>query len=236
MNISEIVDQMIRSVELAGRISVLRSLLLYKFHVLDEESETHLEAATLTTTDRYLQRLLTADSLAAVFKDDAEPRRSRARGSHRTSWMSAHEEPVHSSVRVFEPPPPRTIAELFQAQGHAVGFEAGLVKGRSKGRALGRAEGRSDTVRALLIHKFQTLDVEHEIRLERARRWEIHIYLQRLMTARSPAEVFEDRPSRKAPPHSRRSRRVRRPTASNRHTRRRAGRRRGSGPVLTHRV
>jgi hypothetical protein len=52
-----------------GRISTLRSLLIFKFQTLDEAAEARLQAATAEAIDRYLQRVLTADSLAAVFED-----------------------------------------------------------------------------------------------------------------------------------------------------------------------
>jgi flagellar biosynthesis/type III secretory pathway protein FliH len=52
-----------------GHIEALRSLLLYKFKTLDEGYEARLQAATMEAVDRYLQRVLTADSLAAVFED-----------------------------------------------------------------------------------------------------------------------------------------------------------------------
>jgi hypothetical protein len=52
-----------------GRLATLRSLLVLKFHSLRPEHEARLEAATPEAIDRYLQRLLTADSLAAVLAD-----------------------------------------------------------------------------------------------------------------------------------------------------------------------
>jgi hypothetical protein len=50
-----------------GRIAALRSLLVSKFQPLSAEHEALLQAASPEMIDRYLQRLLTADSLAAVF-------------------------------------------------------------------------------------------------------------------------------------------------------------------------
>jgi hypothetical protein len=47
----------------------LRSQLVYKLGPLDAASEARLEAATPEALDRYLRRVLTADSLAAVFAD-----------------------------------------------------------------------------------------------------------------------------------------------------------------------
>jgi hypothetical protein len=52
-----------------GRIATLRSQLLFKFQALDPASEARLQAATPEAIDRYLQRVLVADSLAAVFAD-----------------------------------------------------------------------------------------------------------------------------------------------------------------------
>jgi hypothetical protein len=52
-----------------GRIATLRSLLAFKFQAVGAEYEARLQAATPEAIDRYLQRLLTADSLAAVFED-----------------------------------------------------------------------------------------------------------------------------------------------------------------------
>ena len=52
-----------------GRIETLRRLLVLKFRTLDAASEARLQAATPEAIDRYLQRVLTADSLAAVLAD-----------------------------------------------------------------------------------------------------------------------------------------------------------------------
>jgi len=60
-----------------GRIATLRSQLLFKFRALDAAAEALLQAATPEAIDRYLQRVLFADSLAAVFAD----RRCRGCGS-----------------------------------------------------------------------------------------------------------------------------------------------------------
>lgn len=53
-----------------GRAAALRSLLTFKFRlqVLEERYESRLRAATPEAIDRYLQRVLVADSLAAVFE------------------------------------------------------------------------------------------------------------------------------------------------------------------------
>jgi hypothetical protein len=54
-----------------GRIAALRSLLSSKFGLqsLDATYEARLQAATPAAVDRYLRRVLVADSLAAVFED-----------------------------------------------------------------------------------------------------------------------------------------------------------------------
>jgi hypothetical protein len=52
-----------------GRIAALRKLLVFKFQTLSDEHEARLQAATPEAVDRYLMRLLTADSLTAVFAD-----------------------------------------------------------------------------------------------------------------------------------------------------------------------
>ena len=54
-----------------GRIAALRALLTFKFgsQALDASYEARLHAATSAVIDQYLQRALTADSVAAVFED-----------------------------------------------------------------------------------------------------------------------------------------------------------------------
>jgi hypothetical protein len=54
---------------LEERVVTLRSLLAYKFGSLDAAAEARLHAAAPEALDRYLRRVLTADSLAAVFED-----------------------------------------------------------------------------------------------------------------------------------------------------------------------
>jgi hypothetical protein len=53
-----------------GRIAALRALLTFKFgsQALDAQYEAHLHAATPVAIDHYLERVLSADSLAAVFE------------------------------------------------------------------------------------------------------------------------------------------------------------------------
>ena len=54
-----------------GRIAALRSLLSSKFGVraLEATYEARLQAATPAAIDRYLQRVLVAESLATIFED-----------------------------------------------------------------------------------------------------------------------------------------------------------------------
>jgi hypothetical protein len=54
-----------------GRLAALRSLLAFKFKLqrLDERYDARLQGASPEAIDRYLQRVLTADSLAQVFED-----------------------------------------------------------------------------------------------------------------------------------------------------------------------
>ncbi|HWO26024.1 MAG TPA: Rpn family recombination-promoting nuclease/putative transposase [Kofleriaceae bacterium] len=62
-----------------GRRATLRSQLLYKFQALDATAEARLAAATPAALDRYLRRVLTADSLAAVFAERTAATASRRR-------------------------------------------------------------------------------------------------------------------------------------------------------------
>ena len=54
-----------------GRVAALRALIHFKFKLasLEPKDEAHLQRATPEAIDRYLQRVLIADSLAAVFDD-----------------------------------------------------------------------------------------------------------------------------------------------------------------------
>jgi hypothetical protein len=63
-----------------GQVATLRSQLLYKFQALDAAAEARLQAATPDALERYLRRVLTADSLAAVFRGPSKraPRKQHA--------------------------------------------------------------------------------------------------------------------------------------------------------------
>ena len=70
MTIAEYLEEQGRTKGRAeGLVAALRRLLVYKFQALDAAAEARLQAATPEAVDRYLQRVLTADSLAAVFDD-----------------------------------------------------------------------------------------------------------------------------------------------------------------------
>ena len=69
-----------------GRVASLRALLRFKFQSLDAATEARLRAASPAAIDRYLRRVLSADSLAAVF--ERGPRR-RARVPRRATSRRA---------------------------------------------------------------------------------------------------------------------------------------------------
>ena len=52
-----------------GRIQMLRRVLSVKFGVIDPELEARIVAASPDVLDRYLVRILTAATVAAVFDD-----------------------------------------------------------------------------------------------------------------------------------------------------------------------
>jgi hypothetical protein len=53
----------------AGLAGVLRRLLVVKFGAVDAEHEARIRAATPDQLDRFLDRVLIADTLAAVFTE-----------------------------------------------------------------------------------------------------------------------------------------------------------------------
>jgi hypothetical protein len=77
-----------------------------------------------------------------------------------------------------------TIAEHLHKQGLEQGIKQGIKKGRK--------EGRLDTLRSLLIFKFQAIGAADEARLKAATPEAIDRYFQRLLTAGSLAAVFEE--------------------------------------------
>jgi predicted transposase YdaD len=81
-----------------------------------------------------------------------------------------------------------TIAEQLHAEGHAKGHSEGL----SVGLSVGHTKGRLDTLRRLLVLKFQALEPAAEARLQAASATEIDRYLERLLTADSLAAVLAD--------------------------------------------
>jgi len=110
-----------------------------------------------------------------------------------------NQEALHVKIRQLGPRSEKvamTIAEQLHKQGRKKGLEEGIKKGLKrglrKGRQEGRQEGRIDTLRSLLAFKFRTLSAKDEARLQAATPDAIDRYLQRLLTADSLAEVFED--------------------------------------------
>ena len=85
-----------------------------------------------------------------------------------------------------------TIAEQLHQEGFKEGREEGIKKGIKKGREDGIKKGRLDTLRSLLVFKFQTLGPAYEARLKTATPEAIDRYFQRLLTADSLAAVFAD--------------------------------------------
>ena len=72
-----------------GRVDALRSLLIFKFQTLGAEYEGRLKAATAEAIDRYFQRLLTAVSIAEVFKDE-HPEQGSKRSNRRRAGSGRH--------------------------------------------------------------------------------------------------------------------------------------------------
>jgi hypothetical protein len=62
-----IAEQMRREGEAQGRVHVLRKFLTLKFGAIDAEHEALIAVATDEDLDRYVERVLTAETLAAVF-------------------------------------------------------------------------------------------------------------------------------------------------------------------------
>lgn len=85
-----------------------------------------------------------------------------------------------------------TYAEYLEEQGRR--------KGLAQGRKRGLQEGCVATLRKQLLFKFRTLDAAHEARLRAATPAAIGHYLERVLTARSVAEVFAGgrRPARRS--------------------------------------
>ena len=102
-----------------------------------------------------------------------------------------HLDPLRAKIRVLGSRTEEvamTIAEQLRKEGRKEGLEKGIKKGLKKGIK----KGRLDTLRSLLVFKFQTLAPKYEARLKTATPEAIDRYLQRLLTADSLAAVFED--------------------------------------------
>lgn len=105
-----------------------------------------------------------------------------------------------------------TIAEQLheegRQQGHQQGLEQGLQQGLKQGLEQGRRQGQKQgrrqglehgrhqalvtALRTLLIGKFHALSVRDEARLRAATAETLERYLQRVLSARSRADVFID--------------------------------------------
>ena len=64
-----LIQQGLEKGEAKGARQVLAKLLRLKFGALDEATEGRLEGASLDELDHWSERVLTAESLAAVFAD-----------------------------------------------------------------------------------------------------------------------------------------------------------------------
>ena len=89
-----------------------------------------------------------------------------------------------------------TIAEQLHEEGRQQGHEQGRKEGRQQGRKEGRQQGRHEAlvtaVRSLLLGKFHALKARDEARLRAATAEALDRYLQRVLSASSPADVFVD--------------------------------------------
>jgi hypothetical protein len=85
-----------------------------------------------------------------------------------------------------------TMAEELRAEGEARGLAQGLARGRIEGRVEGRAEARAETLARLMQLKFGPLSPHHAARLELATEQQLDRYLERILPATSPEDVFAD--------------------------------------------
>jgi predicted transposase/invertase (TIGR01784 family) len=111
------------------------------------------------------------------------------------SFLSA----LHTAAPATEPLT-MTIAEQLEARGiakgRAEGRAEGKAEGKAEGRAEGKAEGRAEGLRRALTHlltlKFGVID-SVSARIEHAREEQLLFWSERVLSAASLAEVFEDR-------------------------------------------
>ncbi|HEX2691477.1 MAG TPA: hypothetical protein VHN14_32925 [Kofleriaceae bacterium] len=106
-----------------------------------------------------------------------------------------HLEELRAKIQTLGPRIERiamTIADHFREEGLKQGQKKGLKQGLEKGLKKGLKQGRIDTLRGLLVLKFQQLGPEHEARLQAATPAMIDRYLRRLLTADSLVAVFAD--------------------------------------------
>lgn len=79
-----------------------------------------------------------------------------------------------------------TIAEQLRAEGLA----EGEAKGEAKGRAEGEAKARIHALKKLMTLKFGPLSAEHATRIEATTEQQLDLYIERILTATTAADVF----------------------------------------------
>jgi predicted transposase YdaD len=85
-----------------------------------------------------------------------------------------------------------TVAEELRAEGEAKGRAQGRAEGRAQGHAEGHLQGRVDTLEKLMALKFGTMSAEHAALIASASEQRLDVYIERILTAASPADVFAD--------------------------------------------
>jgi predicted transposase YdaD len=79
-----------------------------------------------------------------------------------------------------------TIADQLRAEGEA----KGRAEGEAKGRSEGEAKGRLHTLVKLMTLKFGALSAEHAAVIEAATEQQLDVYIERILSAPSPAAVL----------------------------------------------
>jgi predicted transposase YdaD len=83
-----------------------------------------------------------------------------------------------------------TVAEELRAEGEAKGRAQGRAEGRSEGHAEGRLQGRVETLEKQMTLKFGALSAEHAALIDSATEQQLDVYIERILTATSPTDVF----------------------------------------------
>jgi Putative transposase, YhgA-like len=79
-----------------------------------------------------------------------------------------------------------TLAEQWKAEGEA----RGRAEGEARGRAEGEARGLREVLVRLLVLKFGSISAEDQARIDAAAKDELLLWSERVLTADSPAAVF----------------------------------------------